>query len=393
MRQRRVIEWSNVVRNRARWARTTASADALNDLARRFLLELGLTEAQRAALAAAPMVRVGVPFVGGDTGWEARILPWEYLLSAGTRDLRSGQLMVTRWLLRERAATMARLDRVLFVESVPGRLASGWDFSDECRLVESTTGAAVFKRLVSPTPAKLAEAVAELKPGIVHLAGFDTHQGLALLSDARSADAIDGYLLAGPGGAVPVDPGALAQALVDGRSVPTVVFCNVWNSAARIAPALAAAGASHVVGFQDGIDDGLAEIFVGHFYRTLRAQDSVTAGFDAAWTALQSQRKPLRGTGIVLWQGGTAGQMSAVPAPDAAAAAVAVPMPAPLVAPPAEVRTLLAVSVEPEPEVSYGLLHNNRDLFRKFLLRNLGDAPLQGIEVFVELHANEGTYP
>ncbi len=398
-RKQRVIEWSNIVRNRTRWARTATAASALNDLARRFLLELGLTETQREALAAAPMVRVAVPFAEGEAGWEARILPWEYVLSAGTRDLRSGQLMVTRWLPRDRATTTARLDRVLFVESVPGRLAATQDFADECRLVAHTTRASVFERLVSPTGAQLAEAVARLKPGIVHLAGFDAHQGLALLDDPRAAEAADGYLLAGPGGAVPIEAAALAEVLVAGRTPPTVVYCNLWNSAARLAPALAAAGASHVVGFQDGIDDGLAELFVGHFYRTLAAASNVTAGFDAAWTALQSQRKPLRGTGIVLWQSGTAAQLAAMPAPDASSVSVAVPMPmsrSALVAPdvaPADIRTLLAVTVEPEPEVSYGLLHNNRDLFRKFLLRNLGDAPLHGIEVFVELHANDGTYP
>jgi hypothetical protein len=88
-----------------------------------------------------------------------------------------------------------------------------------------------------------------------------------------------------------------------------------------------------------------------------------------------------------------------MPELDVSRASLAVPMSMARSAPvapdaaPADARTLLAVTVEPTPEVSYGLLHNNRDLFRKFLLRNLGDAPLHGIEVFVELHANDGTYP
>ncbi len=60
---------------------------------------------------------------------------------------------------------------------------------------------------------------------------------------------------------------------------------------------------------------------------------------------------------------------------------------------PGKALDLFAITVEPEPRFSYGLLHNNRDLFRRFLIRNLSAGPVVGVQVFVELHSNEGTYP
>ena len=60
---------------------------------------------------------------------------------------------------------------------------------------------------------------------------------------------------------------------------------------------------------------------------------------------------------------------------------------------PGKALDFFAITVEPEPRFSYGLLHNNRDLFRRFLIRNLSAGPVVGVQVFVELHSNEGTYP
>ena len=91
---------------------------------------------------------------------------------------------------------------------------------------------------------------------------------MALLKEPDAEKAPDGYLLSGPGGAEAVPAFALAEAITAGETAPSLVFCNIWNSAARIAPLLIAAGAGAVVGFQDGIDDALAEIFLGNFYRS-----------------------------------------------------------------------------------------------------------------------------
>lgn len=391
--QRRAIEWTHIVRNRSRWIRSRSGSDEQDARARAFIHDLGVDEDQRRQIAESGALRVCIPFSEERTGWEARILPWEYILSASTRDLRTGPLTVTRWLLREKPSTITHLGKVLFVESAPGRLGQDWVFDNERRLVERYTRAQTFERLVSPTVTELTAAIARMRPGIIHLAGFDTHQGLELTRDARAPDMADGYLLAEKGGIAPVNAGALAAALTPEGFAPSVVFCNIWNSAGRIAPLLVAAGAASAIGFQDGMDDALAEIFLGNFYRELGEGHDVYAAFNAGWGSLQLQRKPLRGTGIVLWYGGAERQLQVGSRRHPATPARTAPVPIPSSFTAVQAQELIDVSVEPEPQFSYGLLHNNRDLFRRFLIRNLSDAPLRGVEVFVELHSNEGTYP
>ena len=65
-------------------------------------------DAQREQLAHAGTIRVSVPYTEEQEGWEARILPWEFVLSAGTRDLRTGPLVVTRSLLQPRPTRAPR---------------------------------------------------------------------------------------------------------------------------------------------------------------------------------------------------------------------------------------------------------------------------------------------
>jgi hypothetical protein len=392
--QRLAMEWTHVVRNRGRWAGTPSLAAQQDAKARELLKELGITDAQRAQLAGAGAVQVTVSYEREEKGWEARILPWEFVLSAGTRDLRTVPLVVTRLLRRARKSPPAAYGKVLFVESAPGGLAQDWDFEDERKLVEHYTGAATFERLVSPDAPTLRTAVAKLEPDIVHLAGFDSHQGLYLLKDPRADRVFDGYLMAAGETAAPVAAADLAALLVSETFAPSLVFCNIWNSAARIAPALVAAGASSAIGFQDGIDDALAEIFLGNFYRALTAVGDVDQAFRDAWQPLQAQPKPLRGTGIVLWRYGSLREQAAV---TSTRTTVPRERPTQVFSPsavePAQARDFFAITVKPEPQFSYGLLHNDRDLFQQFLVRNLSNGRIVGLQVFVELHSNEGTYP
>jgi hypothetical protein len=390
--QQQVMEWTHIVRNRARWATIPALAGQQDQRAREFLKRLGVTEAQRKQLADAGTLRISMPWASEDEGWEARILPWEFVLPAATRDLRSAPLVIVRALMQARKQSAAAFKKVLFVESAPGVLQNDWDFGDERRLVQSYTKGAAFKRLVSPTLAELAKASASFKPDIIHLAGFDSHQGLELVDDPSAESAFDGYLLAGTKGVEPVPAIELAGKLIASPHPPTLVFCNIWNSAGRVAPLLVASGARSAIGFQDGIDDALAEIFVGNFYRVLTRTRDLEAAFQEAWQTMSTQAKPLRGTGIVLWQSDQPARAAAGTRRwSAPPAEHTVLRPESLAAD--EARELLPVSCEPELQISYGLLHNDRDLFRKFVVRNLSDRRLMGLEVHVELHSNEGTYP
>jgi hypothetical protein len=393
--QKRAIEWTHVVRNRVRWIGTEALSEQQDAGARELLKLLGISEAERRALAEAGSVGVSIPYTEERHGWEARILPWEFILPAATRDLRTGPLVITRSLLCDRPASRtAAYRKVLFVESAPGRLAQDWDFEDERRLVKRYTHAATFKRLLSPTLVELRGAIARIRPDIVHLAGFDTHQGLELANDTRAKEAVDGYLLAAEGGGVePVSAAVLAGSLTPGGFAPSLVFCNLWNSAARVAPLIVAAGVGSAIGFQDAIDDALAEIFLGNFYRALTEIDDLDAAFQEGWQSVQSQPKTLRATGIVLWHGASLRAARAALAPLSLSRPREDRVLSPETVTPDQARDYLAVTVEPEPQFSYGLLHNNRDLFRRFLVRNLSNARISGLQVFVELHSNEGTYP
>jgi hypothetical protein len=395
--QQQAMKWTHVVRNRVRWTGTPSLAAQQDANARDLLTLLGLDEAARARLAAAGAVQVAIDYQDEEHGWEARILPWEFILSAGTRDLRKGPLVITRLLRRPRASTRTAYRKVLFVESAPGSLAQDWDFSDERKLVEHYAKASAFTRLVSPTLAELRAAMAKVRPDVVHLAGFDSHQGLELIKAPDADQVFDGYLMSRGTAATPIAASELGAALVSRAHAPSLVFCNIWNSAARIAPLLVAAGAGSAIGFQDGIDDALAETFLGTFYRALAVSGNVDAAFQEAWHPLQEQPKPLRGTGIVLWHGAAlAGRTAAttVRTPTVSTARAA----APRVflaheSTPAKAREFFAITVDPEPQFSYGLLHNDRDLFQRFVIRNLSNGCLPGVEVFVELHSNDGTYP
>ncbi len=226
--QRRCVEWTYTVRNRSRWIRSPVGSADQDKRAGEFLRDVGVSEQGMRQLAVDGLARVCIPFTSEAEGWEARILPWEFILSAATRAQRSGPMVVTRWLKCKARPTVTDLGKVLFVESAPGRLSQDWDFADECRLVRSYTGATQFERLETPTLEQLRDKVAQFRPGIIHLAGFDNHQGLELLKETPDKrEALDGYLMAGPGGVAAVPASELAAALVPNGYAPSLVFCNI----------------------------------------------------------------------------------------------------------------------------------------------------------------------
>ena len=396
--QRQVMEWSHIVRNRRRWTRTDESADQQSGRAKEFLQFLGISEAQRRMLATSQRVTVVIPFAGEEFGWEARILPWEFLLTAGTKELRSGSLVVSRWLQHNSASpALNSKPSVLFVEGLPKALMDQWDFEDECRLVRASTASdEKFWRLASPTRAELQAALKEHRPDIVHLAGFDNHQGLALTVDEPTDAVHDGYLLCKAGNAVdPVSADDLSRIFVAAGHKPALVFCNIWNSAARVAPLLVGAGAGASIGFQDSLDDALAELFLGTFYQEVAAHQDIEVAFECAWTALRAQPKPLRGTGISLWRGGFWDTQSAraprsAPQPERQLRSGSLPSAS---FAPEELQNLFSFTVEPMGEISYALLHNNRDLFSRFIIRKLRPERIDGLQVEVSLYVGEGTNP
>lgn len=397
--QRAAITWGYVVRNRQRWAERAKGVDDQAARARTLLGQLGLAEADRERLAQAGRVEVAIPYEVEAQGWEARIFPWEYVLTAGTRDLRRGApLIVMRRLVRgkARAGAPRAVQRVLHVESAPGGLT--WSFEPERDLVRSNLAATSFEVLSNPTRRQLADAVAAHRPDVIHLAGFDTHQGLELLGQG-SKDAEDGFLLrADDGGVDPVSAADLGALVGGGPRPPGLVVCAFFNSAARVAPALVAAGAGGAIGVQDLFETALAELFLAHFYETLRLTGGrLGEAFEVAWQRLRRQANGLSGTGMVLW---SAAPVLAPPVRAARQTAIAAEIDArnrrPLTladATDGDARSLLSVEVKPLTEINYSLLHNNRALFEAFTLRKLRPGRLASVFVGVELHVGTDSYP
>jgi hypothetical protein len=259
----------------------------------------------------------------------------------------------------------------------------------------------------------------------VHFAGFDTHQGLALLqryaaSEYRAwrGDDADGHLASAE--RQPVD-GVLLQdeqgrpALVSAEefaealrpspgSPPVSLLCfNVYNSGPRVAALSVAIGRVRAaVGFQDEVDDEMSEEFFASFYGRWRAGADAHSAVRDSWELMRAHPARLQGTGLVLWTdyapptppAGT--QLADGPARRGGTHAQPSPVRRRLTGPESgkNASDYLEVEVSPLEDVNYSLLHNRRSLFRTFRLKKLRpEVILEGVTVTVELHAGGDTFP
>lgn len=413
------LRWSYVLRSRERWRDMPDVADRHQADATATLAAFGLTDEALREIAQAGRVVVTMPFESESVGWEGRIFPWEFVLSRATRRYRrmgaSGSgLTVMRQLDPVDAPPLPgrRMDgRVLVVQSLPGALAQAYDAGDETERVRRAFGLAGddprWRVAVNPTLAELTALCAAFRPEIVHLCGFDNHEGIAKLANGgtgtdvavtlrdeqRSAadwqrddkGVVDGVLMRRSDGLpVMVAPPELAHALTGGgRHRPFFVGLNLWNSAARIAPQLLPAGVLAAMGFQDTFDDALAEYFFETLYAQLAAQAwNLPVAFEQAWAATRAQVDLVPGTGIALWaRAPLLAQRSATTLARAAALS------------PTALRAPLRAVVEPRTEFNYAELHNQGDpaerrsaLFHRFELRGAVTQPATRAHVLVELN-------
>lgn len=372
--QRAAMEWTYVVRNRQRWRTEDRNATAINDRARRQLADLGLPAAALSDIAECGVVEVVVPYSTEEWGWEARIFPWEFVIAAATRELRQGRLLtVTRVLQVPRAGGGGAPNptKVLYVESAPGKLRQLYEFDTEREIFERNFEARQdfqLTKLIAPTLRKLHERIEALQPDIIHIAGFDTHEGLRTLK-REDQETPDGYLLEGnPDDPVlPVDAQTLGTCLAAGRSRPFLVTFSIQNSAARTAAMVVAAGVQNAIGIQDTIDDALIELFYGTFYRALRRNGwNLHRAFSEGWQEVRAQSANVSGTGIVLWS--TTNQIDATTV--AHPEGEKVPTWLYSARPFERLDEILRVDIQPLLEVNYAQLHNRQPLFKNFTLIN-----------------------
>jgi hypothetical protein len=405
--QRQAVGWSYTLRNRRRWNTQDEAATEQRREIRKLAETLQFSHAVVETIADAGLVEVDIPWSGDEgQGWELRIFPWEYMLAAATEQMRG-----------ERPFTVVRRLRVaprpkrkapaswLQVISAPGALADAYDFDDEKRLLElsvtSLQGSYQFIR--DPDEAALRARLVQLQPDVIHLSGFDSHQAAVLLGRGRDPHRRDGYVLRSPE-LEPVDAKGLAPLLNCAATKPALIACNFYNSASRIAPLCVSEGAAAAIAFQDSFDDRLAELFFSRLYRTWQLADwDIVQAFQDAWREVRAQKRPLQGSGVVLWnERSILDQPAAEEAQEAQAAArpaqnlrkrKAEKEKTPLTA--ENVREKLQVDVDVIKQLNYSILHNNGPIFKRFLVskKDLSIGRVDGLMVSVNLHVGTDSYP
>lgn len=434
--------WSSLVSNRQRF--TSDSLKQLREQSREHLGRMGVTEDFLKAVADRGLVEVCIPYVAEERGWERRTMPWESVLSLATKEFRGDRhLCVIRHLERSSPVRPppGPPDRVLLLASAPGRLGEVYSFDNELRLMASALLPDVppdrLIHLQTPTEGGLREVVHERRPALLHLTGIDTHQGAVLLELERDDRRRDGFYLAGdepePRG---VDAGRMAELVTDGGTLqPRLVAYNCYFSGSRLAAMAVAHGAEAAVGFQDTVDDGVAERFFTVLYTEWRRSGwtDLLQAFMTARTELAAVTRLLpserQGGDVVLWTGrsllagvvpqpspGAPGRTGEVVAPMAAPGAAPPPTappptPAPPPAPspaspagdaapptgpppiPGMRRPLVEIEVKPRQRLNYSLLHNDRSPFQTFLVRKFDAEILPCLEIDIQLHAGDTKIP
>ncbi len=444
-------KWQYVLRNRSRWlnddwARATIVQELLEDLAR-----LGLGDDLLGALDDGVSAHIELEFVRvvdarlaneAERAKRRRLedaaaaFAWEFVLSVTTRALgRTNPLVVTRLLPAAGGRRVARAAvgrPMLFVQSAPGRLHGTYSFDTERARIEAATtraragrgGTTSARWRVSDNEIlpRLVSRLGSLQPSAIHLSGIDNHQAAYLLPDLYGPEELGPKYPDGPPDGMIMQHSAVPTAAASGRLIaelpvnfetvaaalvpravgaPRLVTCNLYYSSTRLARELVRRGAGAALGFQDEVDDEIAEHFFHAFYREwARDPDgSLPRAFGAAWTRLREGGQPLFGTGIVLWLAESAFATNARVLPPSGGDEPVTPRPA---LPTAKELTAararpigdtLQVEVDVEDEINYSLLHNARPFLSQLTLTKLAEHPLDQVRVTVDLNAGEGTAP
>lgn len=396
------MRWTYVLRARERWLSSSDASNSREEQANRTLKGFGLKDADLEALARAPRVVVRMPYASEREGWQGRIFPWEYLLAKATRRYRNvdnHRVTVMREVVPKAPARWKKPGQrsLLYVQSAPGGLRQTWDFSAETKRLKRALGDIQLMELKDPSWQQLHDVVKAHKPDLIHLSGFDNLAGLKALRDlvpdgeaveaefgpmrlddvlAKEASVPDGMLLAGEtGGAAVVGAQRLAEALgAGGEHCAYFVSLSLENSAARTAALIVAERAAlSAVGFQDAVEDQLADFFFELVYGQLdQAVWNLPLAFESAWLRARKEPRATRATGVTLWMGAPLNEAAFTLGEPAAAELREADTPPRLLA-------------KPEKELNYAVLHNNGRLFSEIVVERGNAGPEDGLSVDVEL--------
>ncbi|HVN18391.1 MAG TPA: hypothetical protein VMU05_06445 [Dongiaceae bacterium] len=388
----RAVEY---VRNRRQWRKLASARDYIEEILDAYFPRSNPTrDDQLKEMARASLVEIQIPRA---TGESAYVFPWEFAISEITAKFRGARsLLVTRQLDGAGTATPVNWGvaptTILVAQSAPGAISNSYSFESEDKLVQSSFSIPQFLPTVSDPTIDVLTASVLANPSVVHLTGVDGLQGASLLKVPEEGPALPGVYLAGPECEPKLEsPEAVATAVTSGNPKPMLVSYNFYNSAWPLASMTVDKGAAVAIGFQDEIDDALAEIFFARFYESWeRSGWNLISACRESLKSLQEYSAKLRGTGIVLWsatsllpfakttQSGTTQQASVGPETLVSAATIA------------DIDSVLRVVVEPCAKLNYSMLHNNRPLFDKFEVKRQSKGRLANIRVDVVLDTGSG---
>jgi hypothetical protein len=393
--------WNYVVQNRQRYSES--SHKTLRKQSQVAFERMGVSINALEEFARRGVVEVRIPYQSEAIGWEARIMPWESLLSLGTKEWRKDRhLVVVRHLDDTRPRPPAPAPpisgTILFVASAPGRLDDAFSFENEYRLVSAAVrGDHEVDRLNSPTPTVLSDKIRTSKPAIIHLSGFDAHQGGTLIPGLEPK--FDGFLLADEARQPDVIEAEQLGELLTANKVhcPHLIAFNCYYSAARLAPMSIVAGARLAIGFQDTFNDTVAEQFFAEFYTAWQADkgsEPLRTFANARLSIGTSSSAPQSGD-VVLWGersliSGVTGSFYSWLKPDSSTATAHTAVAAPTTPPPP---LEIFVSTKVRDRLNYSLLHNNAGPFSifKILKSRLDVNP--DVDIRVELYVGEAAFP
>ena len=395
--KRRAMYWDYVLRNRIRWAEDENASKAVRKRCIELLDELGIDEKCRQDLVESGAVEIDIPYHAETLGWELRIFPWEFLLFTATAESRPGPLIVVRHVCCPRDGATAHAPKsCMVVGSAPGGL-DVYSFDSERRLVESNLRLEKVACAPNPTLQELTATIKAEEPDVVHLAGIDSHQGKQILGQ-DDGDGWDGYFLSDERG-TPVVVNAEELALAMRGAVterkkghrPVLVSCNFYNSGARVAAMIAAESAMAAIGFQDKIDDRIAETFFAKFYFSWRTLE---------WDLLRAYRAAINdvhlgGAIVVLWSARSllASVQNKPLLADTKHVTAVRKEPAAKEVEGMDAHQVLDVKVRLRETVNYSLLQNDENLFEQFSVSKLVDGRITGVRVEITLFVGSDSFP
>ena len=388
------IRWNYILARRFRWKNLTSARSEL-DLDTKALTDfrkIANYEQLDATLRDADVAEIAIDYVDEESSWGSRIAPWEFLISTTAALLGNHKPLTVVRTLQSRTPKpkFSRSAKVLYVQSAPGTLSKHYNYDSELEILNEYFKDRVIE-CINPSLEELRTTIKEHSPNLIHIAGIDSNEARLLTGDTE-AEAVttkdkDGLVFKTDNDkgyeSIPADK--LASVLNAGQNSVDLIYANIYHSAARIGSLAVAAGAQLAIGYQDTVNDAVAEVFMREFYASWSETPAPMPAFSYALSTVRDTIS-VSGAGIVMWSAHSllidASQLKnsqeerqAVRSKIMSAEDIA------------DFRSWFEPEIEVKKELNFSALHNNSGgLFNKFLLIKKREGILYDVGVEATLH-------